>query len=403
MGEFKKTESSGSRKVTDYLYIDSQELMEQFAVENQGITWMGFDTEFVGEKRYYTLLCLIQIVTEKGIYIIDSMVVKNLTIFYDLIADPDIIKITHAGENDYRLLHIEGKVLPKNLFDTQIAAGFIGYNYPISFRKLVASELSIHLGKGYTVSDWESRPINQKQIKYALDDIIYLKELWDMQSAKLRELNRYDWALEEMSKYENPDYYVSMPYKEALSNSMIFNLRPQNQLFLIRLYEWRRAKAERKNYSREMILPAKYISSITRNISSGKAALKNHRRLPKGIMEKYMNEFLDLFEQEATDEEKALLTSIPTYQIQPTGQETIMEMLQLIIKIKCNQERLSNSLLVYGSSIKKMKADNQFFDEQLATGWRAEFLGPDLINWLRNRQDLTINIQKDQCVIKMRD
>ncbi len=387
--------------MTEYLYIDTSETLQQFIDENQAISWMGFDTEFVGEKRFYTLLCLIQVITENGIYIIDSIVLKDLTAFYKMIEDPAIVKITHAGENDYRLLKIQGGIIPKNLFDTQIAAGFVGYNYPISFRKLVASELHIHLGKGYTVSDWQSRPINQKQIKYALDDIIYLKELWDLLTEKLNGLNRHDWAIEEMKKYESEDYYKAVPHKEAFSNSMIYNLRPKNQLFLIRLYQWRLKMAERKDYSKEMILPAKYISPITRNIGSGKAALKNHRRLPNGIMGKYMDEFLALYETTPTPEEEEVLAAIPKAQVQPTGQETIMEMLSLLIKIKCNQERLSNGLLIYGSGIKKMKADDQYFDEKLATGWRGKFLGENLIGWLRNRKDLEIDMQKDQCVIRM--
>jgi len=387
--------------MVDYLYIDSPETFQQFIEENQGISWMGFDTEFVGEKRFYTLLCLIQVITDNGIYIIDSIEYKNLGAFYEMVADPNIVKITHAGENDYRLLKIQGNVVPKSLFDTQIAAGFVGYNYPISFRKLVASELNINLGKGYTVSDWQSRPINKKQIKYALDDIIYLKQLWELLTNKLNEVGRYDWAIEEMKKYEIEEYYQAVPHKEAFSNSMIYNLRPKNQLFLIRLYKWRREMAERKNYSKEMILPGKYISPITRNIGSGRAALKNHRRLPNGIMGKYMDEFLGLYEADVTPEEEAVLAAIPAAEIRPTGQETIMEMLSLLIKIKCNQERLSNSLLIYGSGIKKMKADDQYFDEKLATGWRGKFLGEDLITWLRNRKDLIIEMQENQCVIKM--
>ena len=392
-----------TRTMVDYLYIDTPETLQQFIDENQDISWMGFDTEFVGEKRFYTLLCLIQVITDNGIYIIDSIVLKNLDSLYAMIEDPNIVKVTHAGENDYRLLKIEGDVIPKNLFDTQIAAGFVGYNYPISFRKLVASEINVNLGKGYTVSDWQSRPINQKQIKYALDDIIYLKELWELLTAKLNNMERYDWAIDEMKKYESEDYYKAIPNKEAFANSMIYNLRPKNQLFLIRLYQWRIEKAERKNYSKEMILPAKYISAITRNIGSGRAALKNHRRLPNGIMSKYMDEFLALYETEATPEEEEVLASIPAAQIQPTGQETIMEMMSLLIKIKCNQEKLSNGLLIYGSGIKKMKADDQYFDEKLATGWRGKFLGENLIGWLRNRKDLEIDMQKDQCVIRMVD
>ena len=102
--------------------------------------WLAFDTEFIGEKRYYTLLCLIQVKCETGTYLLDSLKIPDLTPFLRLIEDERITKITHAGDNDYRLLNILYGTIPKNIFDTQIAAGFIGYRYPMSFGKLVEAE-----------------------------------------------------------------------------------------------------------------------------------------------------------------------------------------------------------------------------------------------------------------------
>ena len=120
----------------DCIYIKDQAGLTQFAEDNKSVSWLGFDTEFVGEKRYYTLLCLIQIVTENGYYLIDTLVVKDLTPFLRFLEDPEVLIITHAGENDYRLLYGYYKTLPNNLFDTQVAAAFVGYKYPVSFRKI---------------------------------------------------------------------------------------------------------------------------------------------------------------------------------------------------------------------------------------------------------------------------
>jgi len=356
--------NSYQRKVglDEYAYIDDQEGLTRFAEENKSISWLGFDTEFVGEKRYYTLLCLIQIVTENGYY----------------------------------------QTLPVNLFDTQIAAAFVGYKYPVSFRKLVENELGVHLGKGYTVSNWESRPMNQRQLKYALDDIIYLRDLWRLLGDKLEQANRTDWALEELAKLESPVFYQTNPHKEALNNNLILNLRTKDQVFMIRLYEWRRFNAERKNYSKEMILPSKFIGSIVRHINSGKAALKNHRRIPKSIIEKHLDHFLDLYNRPISEEEKQVLEQIPNMSTEFSGFETIMELLQLLIKYKCHQHKMAPGMLVYGSSIKKMKADSSFFDERLAVGWRKVFLGEKMLNWLRNRDQLEIVMMENECTIRMK-
>ena len=387
----------------DYDYIDEFHQLEKFADENKGVAWMGFDTEFVGEKRYHTLLCLIQVVTVNGYYLIDPIKLDDLTPFLKMLENPDILKITHAGENDYRLLYIEFGTLPKNLFDTQVAAGFVGYKYPVSFGKLVENEIGVNLRKGYTVSDWESRPINQKQLRYALDDVIYLEKLWNSLTAKLIKMDREEWAAEELKKFGTEAFYYSKPHKEALNNNLILNLKTKDKVFMIRLYEWRRSTAEAKNYSKEMILPSKYIGSIVRHINSGRAALKNHRRIPKGILDNHLERFLNIYNQEITAEEQAIVDSIPRHNKDFSGEETIMELLTLLIKHKCHQKRLAPGLLIYGSSIKQMKADSSYFDERLSTGWRADFIGDKMILWLKNRKNLDIDMQDDQVTIRMND
>ena len=89
----------------EYIYIDQDAQLQAFIQENKNITWMAFDTEFVGEKRYFPLLCLIQAVTEHGSYIIDPIKLKSVKPFLELIENEHITKITHAGDNDYRLLN----------------------------------------------------------------------------------------------------------------------------------------------------------------------------------------------------------------------------------------------------------------------------------------------------------
>ena len=266
------------KKQFPYLLLETEEDLEKFYQDNKNVEWIGFDTEFIGEKRFHTLLCVVQISTPNGNYVIDALAIKDFTSITRLIENPKILKITHAGENDYRLFYKKFGIIPENTFDTQIAAGFVGYKYPSSFQKIVDKELKIHVPKGYTVSDWEARPINKKQINYALNDVVYLKKLYDRLTDKLIMLNRQKWVKEECEKMENKAFYKIPKHKEAFKNNMIASLNPQEQVFLLRLYDWRIKEASEKNYSKEMILPSKMISTIVRNINSGKNALKHDRR-----------------------------------------------------------------------------------------------------------------------------
>lgn len=389
-------------EVQNYTLIESFEGLEAFYEENKSVNWIGFDTEFVGEKRYHTLLCLIQVSSEHGYYLIDPIKLKDLSLFLKIIEDPNIIKITHAGENDYRLLHKYFKVLPKNIFDVQIAAGFVGYKYPISFGKIVEKELKVYLRKGYTVSDWQSRPVNAKQLKYALDDVVYLKQLYDKLKAKLEKLGRMSWVKEEFDKRGTEAYYFVDPNKEAFQNSLILGLNPKDQVFLIRMYEWRRSTAERKNYSKEMVLPAKYIGAIVRNVKSGKNALLNHRRIPNKLVENYWSQFEELVQKPVTDAEKKLLEKIPPPLNDYTQEDTLIEMLSLIIRYICNEKKIAPDLVIPRSGFKKMKADSDFFDESYAVGWRKELLGETMINWLRNRDNLQLILEDDRFTLKFK-
>ena len=123
--------------IAPFTFIEDAAGMDEFARINAGISWMGFDTEFIGEKRFVTLICLIQVATEHGFFLIDPLKVEDLTHLLNMLTDENIMKIVHAGDNDYRLFHTHYGIIPKNTFDTQLTSAFLGYKYPVAFHKLM--------------------------------------------------------------------------------------------------------------------------------------------------------------------------------------------------------------------------------------------------------------------------
>ena len=387
-----------------YQLIEHQADIEKFINENQDIEWMGFDTEFIGEKRFQTLLCLVQISTVNGYYLIDAIKLETFPEILELFEDPSILKLTHAGENDYRIFYNQFGITPQNVFDTQLAAGFVGYKYPTSFQKLVEKELSVFVPKGYTVSDWAARPFTDKQISYALNDVIYLHGLWKSLTAKLVAMNRESWAIEECKKISMPEYYYTNPHRDAFRNNAIANMKPHEQIFMVRLYEWRNQQAERKNYSKEMILPKKLITPIVKGMKSGKNALLKDRRLPTNTIARHWDTFNDLYNKKITEEERVILDSIPEQNESQDPQEnTMLEMLYSIVEYICQNNEVAPSLVLNRTSFKLMKSDPTYFDESIADGWRSELLGKDLLGWLRERKKLIIEMKDGQCVIRMEE
>ena len=383
--------------------IDNQTHLETFYKENKSVKWLCFDTEFVGEKRYQPLLCLIQVVTEHGNYIIDPFEILDLSPFLELVKDPGVLKVTHAGENDYRLLNHHFQVLPSNVFDTQIAAGFLGYKYPISFQKLVDGELGIKLKKGYAVADWERRPFQGKQLKYALEDVVPLFDLWKKQELELNQKGRMNWASQEFAKLEQFSFYNQPPHKEALSHKLMRSLNPKERLFLVRILDWRRQTAESKDYSKEMVLPNKMISHIIRSIASGNDALKKNRRIPDKLVQRHGDLFIEFFERAASEEELAILAKIPPEVENEQEEDLLIELLYLLLKNKCTNNEVSPSIVMSKNTIGKMKTDGNLKLTLLKEGWRNELLGHKLTNWLMNIENLEADFGEEHITIKIKD
>lgn len=386
-----------------FTLIENEEALKKFEAENSEVPWLGFDTEFIGERRFYTLLCVIQVSSPKGFYVIDAIRIEDLSPVFRLLQNEAITKITHAGENDYRLLYQQFNVLPKNVFDTQIAAGFIGYRFPLSFAKLVSWEMNTRITKGYTVSDWERRPMTDKQIKYALEDVLPLQRLHEQMSAKLEKLGRTEWMKEEMKKYQNPQMFEFNPYKEAFQNSLINSLKPKEKLFLLRIYKWRVDLARKRDHSKEMVMPSKYVSFVLKNIKSGRAALEGHRRLPPDVVKKHWDTFDKLYQTPITEEEELVMAKLPPAPDIVNRDDATINLLFDLVRFHCQKLNLAQELLLAGINVKRMRMDSSFFDEKLDKGWRKTVLGNLLLTWFKRQDAMDIHFEDDKCVIQLKE
>lgn len=387
----------------DYFLIDNQSKLQTFQQENQGITWICFDTEFIGEKRYQTSLCLIQVMTERGLYLIDPIEVRDLYPLLHFLEDESVVTITHAGENDYRLLHAQYDSIPKNVFDTQIAAGFVGHKYPVSFRKLVESELDITLNKSHAVTDWESRPLSNKQIQYALDDVLPLYDLWQSLQRQLEQRGRLHWAKEEFGVLESAEFYFRDPNHEVLKSELMKSLNKREKIFLMRVLNWREETAERRNHSREMVLPNRMLSHLVRGIASGKDALYRNRRLPDKVISKYGEMFEELFREPPTEAEKELLKQIKKPEDDDPREEMLQELLYLLVRYKCMELDITPLMVMPKNAIKKLKDGDEELDRSLDAGWRRELLGDALVDWLRNFNQLDLKVVDNRIELLLKD
>jgi ribonuclease D len=392
-----------SKRVKEYTWtmLETAGQLDRFYRRSKTVEWLAFDTEFIPERYYLSKLCLIPVNTEEGSYIIDVLKVGDISPFIRLVEDSRILKITHAGENDYRILMNTYGAKPRNIFDTQLAYGFLDYEYPLGLQVLVERELKHRISKLELRSDWEKRPLTSRQLDYALGDVVYLYPLMKILEQKLEKSGKREWAREENRRWENPGCFDSDPL-DYFSTLPMRNLSRKQKVFLIRLHRWRRGEAEKSDRPLNEVLKTRYLKTIAKIIRGGKSALLKDRTLPNSMVSRRGAVFCQLYEQEVTGEEKALLAQLPVEEHEDPRHRVMMEMLHQLIKMKAAEHSLSPSLVLSKKELNKMKNDNHYFPARLEQGWRKTLLGGELLQWLKNRNLIDVRIDGNTCVLTMR-
>ncbi len=254
----------------------------------------AYDTEFIGEMSYRPHVCLIQVATDDYVGLIDPLAGMDLTSFWELMCDPSLFKIAHAGEQDLEHVWRAVNQPPTNVFDTQVAAGFIGLSYPASLAKLVGEFLGIKLTKGFTFTDWTLRPLSASQLKYAADDVRFLPTVTRAIIEQLKELNRFDWALQECERrcvLAEPGFNADLDWGRVRGSG---SLDGRGVNVLKQLITWREACAETADVPARTFLKDEVIIDLVRARPKTMDKLTTIRHLPRPVVEHHGKDILEL-------------------------------------------------------------------------------------------------------------
>ena len=223
------------------MYIANQEALEAFVQRARSSSVLAIDTEFLREKTYYAKLCLLQMATDDEVAIVDPFAIDDLGAIACLLEDEHIVKLFHAGGQDLEIIYHEIGVLPKPIFDTQIAATLLGHTQQIGYGALVNSMCGVSLKKSDSFTDWSRRPLQDSQLEYAADDVVYLPEIYRSMVERLEEKGRLRW--------------LSHDFKE-LSRRQMSAARE--------LAAWREVEAQHRDVPRKWILTDEQIVEACR-------------------------------------------------------------------------------------------------------------------------------------------
>lgn len=244
--------------------VETREALERTVGELRAHGSFGLDMEFQRERTYRPRLHLVQVSLPGEPRLIDPLAIPDLDPLWEVIADPAIEKIVHAGGQDMEIVFARSGLIPRNVFDTQVAAALIGLGDQIGYANLISRMLSKRLKKGETITDWSVRPLSKAQLDYALDDVRYLHELRDRLWNSLSERGRQTWLKEELEHYEDRLTYEKDPRMLWTRISRMRSLDRRGLGILRELAAWREEEAARRDEPRGRIVSDETLVEIAR-------------------------------------------------------------------------------------------------------------------------------------------
>lgn len=213
------------------MYIANQENLVAFVERAMRSSVLAIDTEFLREKTYYAKLCLIQLATDDEAVIVDPFSVGDLGALKPVLENESVVKLFHAGSQDLEILLREVGVLPRPIFDTQVAAALLGHTQQIGYAALVGTECGVTLKKIDSFTDWSRRPLSESQLEYAADDVLYLPRMYARMRAQLDRKGRLSWLDRDFKEMSDPAKYAT---DEQIVEACKREARSIDELFMVR-------------------------------------------------------------------------------------------------------------------------------------------------------------------------
>lgn len=370
------------------MLIDDDSQLKAFVKRCCTSPYMAIDTEFLREKTYYARLCLIQVAIEGEVAIIDPFAIKDITLLNDALTSPDVVKIFHASSQDIEILYHETGVVPRPVFDTQVAAALLGKSQQASYSSLVSSYCSVNLPKKDSFTDWSQRPLKDSQIRYAADDVVYLPQIYYDMVEVLNEKNRLHWLDEAFEEISSPEKYEIKPEERYRKLRRVNQLNAQQMAAAREFAAWRELKAQKINVPRKWIVSDEQIVEACR---------REARTIDELFMVRGMRESL-----RAEDARQAVACikkglSCPKEQLPQVHEklknehnvDIVVDLMNAVVHLRARENHIAPQTLAPQAELMKLARGHD--DEcELLKGWRYKVIGKELKELLKGKFSLRI-------------
>lgn len=356
-------------------YVDTPKRLDDLCERLAGAASIALDTEFLRERTFYAKLCLLQVATEELVACVDPIALPTLEPLLKIIYDERVIKIMHAGRQDIEILYDLRGTLPRPVYDTQIAATLLGFGDQVSYQTLVRDTLGVDLEKNHTRTNWEQRPLDSGQLRYAQDDVRYLHEVWHRQRRQLEDKGRVDWLADDFANLVNIKNYDKAAEEAWRRIRGIRVLKGIQLAALQELATWREHRAREFDRPRKWVVSDDVLIDIARHMPMDMEALHRIRGLDVRTLRRVGEDLVQAMHRV----KKLPESEWPSLGLRftPTPAEEVMVDAMMAIVRQCGiTNGISPAALASRRELEQLIACKD--DQAILHGWRGNLLGNHL-------------------------
>ncbi len=363
--------------------ITTQDAQDAFAMQLSEQDFITIDTEFLREKTYYPMLCLVQVAAGDGSVAaaIDPLIEGlDLTSLYKVLRDTQIIKVFHAARQDLEIFYELMGGLPQNVYDTQIAAAACGYGDQIGYENLIGKVLGRQIDKSQQFTDWSRRPLSDAQLVYALADVTHLRDAYIKLDAQLKKLGRSEWVQDDLARLTDEAIYIAN-VEDAWSRLKKRQFKPYYLARLKAVATWREVHAKARNKPRSWILHDDAVQEIAMTNPQDVDALKAVRALKKsGVMD--AQGLIDVIAA-ANALEKEACPQVEQPEPFPEELEPARDLLKLLLRRQANEHRVVPRMVADSEALRFLLEGRR--DLPCLQGWRYDVFGRHALDLLEGK------------------
>ena len=372
----------------DYTLITSDDELKRFVAQWNELDSIIIDTEFMRTNTFYPKPGLIQVGANEQYFLIDPLTLVDTKPFADLLENTSVVKVLHASSEDLELFRTYLGVLPTPLFDTQVAASFLGYGLSIGYKKLVDTIFETDLPKGEQRSNWLQRPLTEKQLYYAVTDVTFLGEIYKQQLVQLESIGRLAWVQEECATLV-ANMLVDTPIEDAYQRVKNgWKLSPQELGIMQGLAEWREKEAHGRDTPRGFLLKDYQLIELAQQQPETLEELSEITDIMRSRVRRDGEEILNIITQTADQTDVLQSMQGPL----PASAKVIVKELQASISKIASEYDLVPELLMNRKSL--VKLIHNLLDDgavELPRGlssWKRALFGDELTALLQEHKEI---------------